>query len=227
VAGRRVRVQDHGLGLDRGLAHVSTSTSHGAGELSAEGVLGAALEADGERAAEGLAIEHLEALARPDRALRQVAQHVGIGVRDAGEHPGLPHVQLVQGARGELLDREVGRGDRVAVGIVRRVAQLGRDDLLELAREHVLEDLGLGVDPIPRDLEDLRQEELEQAGVADDLERDATAVGGQAHAAIGRVLGEPELVELAHHGRDRAGRDSSRSARALVATFAAPSWPSE
>jgi len=118
-------------------------------------------------------------------------------------------------------------GDRVAVGIVRRVAQLGRDDLLELAGEHVLEDLGLGVDPIPRDLEDLRQEELEQAVVADDLERDATAVGGQAHAAIGRVLGEPELVELAHHGRDRAGRDSSRSARALVATFAAPSWPSE
>ena len=97
-------------------------------------------------------------------------------------------------------------GDRVAVGIVRRVAQLGRDDLLELAGEHVLENLGVGVDPIPRDLEDLRQEELEQAVVADDLERDATAVGGQAHPAIGRVLGEPELVELAHHGRDRAGR---------------------
>jgi hypothetical protein len=68
----------------------------------------------------------------------------------------------------------------------------------------VLEHLGLGVDSIPRHLEDLRQEQLEQAVVADDLERDTAALRRQADPSVGGVLGETQLVELAHHGGHRA-----------------------
>ena len=48
-------------------------------------------------------------------------------------------------------------GDRVAVGVVRRVAELGRDPLLEVLGQHVLEHLGLLVDPVPRHAEVLGQ----------------------------------------------------------------------
>ena len=60
-----------------------------------------------------------------------------------------------------------------------RIAELGGDERLELLGEDVLEDLGLGVDAIPRHVERLGEVELEQAVVADDLERHALAVGGQ------------------------------------------------
>jgi hypothetical protein len=43
--------------------------------------------------------------------------------------------------------------------------------LLELLGEDVLEHLGLGVDAVPRHVERLGEVELEQAVVADDLER--------------------------------------------------------
>ena len=65
-------------------------------------------------------------------------------------------------------------------GVARRIAELGGDRLLELRGEDGLEHLGLRVDAIPRHLEDLRQEELEQAVVADDLEGRAAAFGCKA-----------------------------------------------
>ncbi len=76
-----------------------------------------------------------------------------------------------------LLELELGGRDRVAVGIDRGVPELCGDQLLEILREHVLEHLGLGVHAIPRHAERVGEEALEQAVVADHLERDAPPVG--------------------------------------------------
>ena len=75
-----------------------------------------------------------------------------------------------------LVDREVGVGDRVAVRVVRRVAELGRDARLEVLGEHVLERLGLLVHAVPRHAEVLGQVELEQPVVAQHLEREPLAL---------------------------------------------------
>ena len=59
----------------------------------------------------------------------------------------------------------------------------------------MLEHLGLVVDAIPRHAERLGEVELEQAVVAQHLERDALAVGGQRDALVGLVVDQAELVE--------------------------------
>ena len=57
--------------------------------------------------------------------------------------------------------------------VVRRVAELGGDQLLELLGEHVLEHLGLLVHAVPRHAEALDEVQLEQPVMAHHLERDA------------------------------------------------------
>ena len=94
-----------------------------------------------------------------------------------------------------LLDPQIPGRDRVAVRIVRRVAELRRDQLLELLGEHVLEHLRLRVHPVPWDAEALDEVQLEQAMVAHHLERDPAAVLGQRHAAVRRMVDEAELAE--------------------------------
>ncbi len=108
----------------------------------------------------------------------------------------------------ELVQLELGAGDRVAVRIDRRVAERLGDQLLELLGDDVLEHLGLGVDAIPRHAQRLGEEQLEQPVVADHLERDLAAVVGETHAAIGQVLDQPELAEALEHRRDRTGREA-------------------
>ena len=121
---------------------------------------------------------------------------------------------------------EVRGRDRVAVRVEPRVAELLGDPPLELLRDVVLEHLGLVVDAIPRHLERLGEEGLDQPVVADHLERDALAGRGQGDAVVGLVAHEPQLVEpLEHRGhRGRAPR-SSRSASAEVVTGPSP-WSS-
>ena len=82
----------------------------------------------------------------------------------------------------------------------------------------MLEHLGLPVHPVPRHAEALDQVQLEQAVMANHLERHAPAVVGQLYAPVGLVLGEPELGQPLDHPRGRAGVTPSRSARALVVT---------
>ena len=128
-----------------------------------------------ERAAERLLLDDLEAVARARCRARQVAQHLRVGVRDAHEAPAAPASSASSATgRPSSISRSRGR-DRVAVRVVRRVAELRGDQLLELLGEHVLEHLGLVVHAVPRHAERLGQVELEQAVVADDLERDARA----------------------------------------------------
>ena len=107
-----------------------------------------------------------------------------------------------------LVDLQVGVGDRVAVRVVRRVAELGRDARLEVLGEHVLERLGLLVHAVPRHAELLGEVELEQPVVAQHLERDALAVGRQLHAVVRHVLDQPALGELLDHRRRRRRRDA-------------------
>ena len=102
--------------------------------------------------------------------------------------------------------------DRVAVRVVRGVAELGRDQLLELLGEHVLEHLGLLVDAIPRHAQALDQVELEQPVVADHLERHAPAGVGEQHAVVAAVRDQAELAQALDHPR-RRGRRSRRAAR--------------
>ncbi len=85
--------------------------------------------------------------------------------------------------------------------IVRRVAELGRDQRLELVGEHVLEHLGLLVDAVPRHAERFGEVELQQPVVAQHLEREPGARFRQPHAAVALVRDETELVELADHAR--------------------------
>ena len=84
-----------------------------------------------------------------DPALAEVAQHLGVGVRDAHEHAGVAGLELLQRGGRRLVDAPVAGGDRVAVRVVGRVAELGRDHVLEVLGEHVLEHLGLVVDAVP------------------------------------------------------------------------------
>ena len=62
------------------------------------------------------------------------------------------------------------------------------DARLERLREVVLEPLGLGVHLVPAEPERLHQVELEQAVVADDLERGCVAGLGQRDAVVALVL---------------------------------------
>ena len=89
-----------------------------------------------------------------------------------------------------------------------RVAELRRDALGQLVGQHVLEQLGLLVHEVPRHVEHLHQQQLEQAVVAQRAQRHAPPLGGQAHAAVALVLEQPELVEPAQHPGDGAGREA-------------------
>ena len=162
-----------------------------------------------QRAAERLALAHREALAGRDAAARPgSAASPGRSPRRARTAPRRRAAGSPCDARRALLELELGARDRVAVGVDRRVPELGGDQLLEVLGEHVLEHLRLGVDAIPGHPQRLGEEALEQAVVADHLEREAPPVGGQAHAAVGHVRDQPQLVELLEHRRDRAGRDA-------------------
>ena len=110
--------------------------------------------------------------------------------------------------RRALFELELGAGDRVAVGVHRGMSELGRDQLLEILGEHVLEDLGLGVHPIPGHPQRIRQEALDQPVMADHLQRHAPPVDSEAHTPVGDMGREAQLVELLEHRRDRPRRDA-------------------
>ena len=99
-------------------------------------------------------------------------------------------------------------GNRVAVGIERGLAELGRDQLLELLGDVVLEHLRLLVDPVPGHLQDLGQEELDQAVVADHLERHPLAPLGQPGPVVGLVLDQALVAESLQHPGGRGRRHS-------------------
>ena len=184
-----------------------TSTRMASREPAADRVLALA-EAHEQRAAERLALEDLEALSRRDPVARRgSAASPGRSRRRARTLPRHRPAAL-EAVRRALFDLKLGAGDRVAVRVDRGVSELGRDQLLEILGEHVLEDLGLGVNPIPRHPQRIGQEALDQPVVADHLQRHAPPIGGEAHSPVRGMSREPQLVELLEHRRDRARRDA-------------------
>jgi hypothetical protein len=112
------------------------------------------------------------------------------------------------GRRGCGGRRQVGAGDRIAVRVVARFAELRRDQLLEVLGDVVLEHLRLGVDAVARHPQGFGEEGLDQAVMADHLERDPLACRGQADSLVGDVLGEAEVGELLEHRGRRRGGDA-------------------
>ena len=116
---------------------------------------------DEERAVERLPVDDLELRAGHDPALAEEAEHLGIGVGDPDEGRRLARLELVERRRRRLGELQLAARDRVAVRVDRRVAELRRDQLLELLRERMLEHLGLGVHLVPGHAEALDEEQLD------------------------------------------------------------------
>ena len=117
-------------------------------------------------------------------------------------------------------ETEVGRRDRIAVGIARGMAERGVDARLEGLGEVVLEALGLGVHLVPREPERLHEVQLEQPVVADDLERGLRPGVGERHAVVALVAHESDARQALDHRRGRGGGDTQalgERARAHVA----------
>jgi 1,4-dihydroxy-6-naphthoate synthase len=94
------------------------------------------------------------------------------------------------------------------VRIVGREAESAIDALLELLRQDVLEPVCLVVHIVHVQSQSLREVQLEQPVVANHLERDLLAGIRERHAAVRRVLEQPERGELLHHRARRRGRDT-------------------
>ena len=109
--------------------------------------------------------------------------------------------------------------DGVAVRVVRRVAERAVDPRLELVGEHVLEPVGLRMDGLDRDPERLRQIQLEEPVMADDLERDSLSRRSEIDAAVGTCSARPSAASFFTIALDRCGRDVQRLARRVVVTF--------
>ncbi len=102
---------------------------------------------------------------------------------------------------------EIGIGDRISVRIVGGVAHGLGDPSLETLRDHVFEPLGLVVDLFPAVTQDPLEKCLEQAVVAEHLQRHPATVVGQPDTAIGLVANQALLGEPLDHARDRRRPD--------------------
>ena len=132
-----------------------------------------AVDGDRQRAVEGLRAAHRHAAAGDEaRAPRGSAAARSRRPARGGSSP--PRRARARRASAAPLVSIVQAGvrDRVAVRVVRRVAELLVDARLELLRENVLEPVGLVVHRVDRNAERLGEVLLEQPVVADDLERD-------------------------------------------------------
>ena len=76
------------------------------------------------------------------------------------------------------------------------------DSLLHAFGDHVLETLRLVVDLVPAVAEDLDQEHLEQAVMADQLQRDPPALASELLAAVAVVLDEALRRQAGDHLAD-------------------------
>ena len=163
----------------------------------------------------GACAEHDDALVRQEAELGEVAQQPGIAVGHAPDHGFGAARELAQRPVVLVGQLELGRRDRVAVRIARRMAERRVDARLERLGEVVLEPLGLGMHLVPREPERLHQVELEQAVVADDLERRLRARVGQRDAVVRLVAHESHAREaLDHRGRRGGGHAEALGERA-------------
>ena len=121
-------------------------------------------------------------------------------------------------------------GDRVAVRVAAGLAELRGDAVLEPLGDVVLQAVGLRVHLVPRHAEVLDEVELQQAVVAQHLERDRLAARRQAHAVVRLVGHQPQAVEALDHAGDGGRRDAQpvgqrlRADRGAVVGLSAIWW---
>ena len=180
--------------------------AHGRRELAAERVL-LGPDAHGQRAAERLAVEQRQRTPGTMSRSARWRSIAGSASETRTKHTVSPtstsssaRVSCSGTARSRL-------GIGSPWGSTSGLPELRRDPLRELVGEHVLEQLGLLVDEVPRHVEHLDEQELEQPVVAERAQRDAAALGGEPDPAVALVLEQAELGEAAQHARHGAGRD--------------------
>jgi Multicopper oxidase len=172
----------------------------------------AALRPHGDGAAERRIGDELEIRAGDEPELAEVAEQLGVAVRDPGDgrpHPGL---EVEQGPVVGVLYTEIPIRDRVAVRVVRRVSELLVDLGLQLLGQRVLEELRLGVHCVEREPQAVDEVALEQPVMTEDLERATPARVGEGDAPVREPLDEAELVEALRH-RGRGGSADPHAAR--------------
>src|SRR6478672_12508360 len=125
-------------------------------ELAGDG-MALAGNLDGEGTVEGRVRQHDDALVRQEAELGEVAEEARVAVRHAADDGLGAARELAQRPVVLLGQLELGRGDRIAVRIARRVAEGRIDARLERLREVVLEALGLGMHLVPGKAERLHQ----------------------------------------------------------------------
>src|SRR5580704_1838589 len=108
--------------------------AHRTCQLTTDRVLALA-EAHEQGTPERLTVADHEAIARRDAAIGEVAEHLGIRVRHTHEQPDIAWLQALHAIGRALFELELGAGNRVAVGIDRRMSELRRDQLLEILGE--------------------------------------------------------------------------------------------
>ena len=163
------------------------------------------------RSAEGRVGRDLDPVARDQSKPIQVTQELRVAIGHVGNQ--------ARFARLERADRPIataGRepqlriGDRVAMGVVRRVTERRVDAFLDLLGEGVFEPVGFFMNLVERHPERLSEVLLEQSMVADDLERDTAPLIGQRHAAIRDVLQQLESRKSLQHRARRGCADLHR-----------------
>ena len=98
----------------------------------------------------------------------------------------------------------------IAMRVGRRVAEERVEAVEDIVGDGVLKLLRLGMHGGPVHLEDVDEKGFHEAVLAEDVERDAPAGVGQAHAVAGLVLDEALGGEGLYHRGDGAGHDGER-----------------
>ncbi len=104
---------------------------------------------DMQRPVEGSALQEAKPRARAQAEPVEVAQQVGVAVGNASHDRLRSHLQVGQADLPAERQAAVALGNRRAVGVGRRVAQVGSDTLLQVFGNDVLQVIGLGVDLVP------------------------------------------------------------------------------
>ena len=101
-----------------------------------------------------------------------------------------------------------GPGDRVAVRARRGVAEEQHELLLDVGRDRVLPAVGLLVDLLPLEPDDVDEQALGEPVPAHDRRRDLATLLGEAEGAVVEQLGVAVVDETVHGLRHRGGREA-------------------
>ena len=180
----------------------------GGGEAEREGA--SAVLFRGDEAGGEVAFAHADGFAREEAVLLGELEELGRLVGDAHDAQGFFHDAGGEGGVDLRVEFALTARDRIAVGIGLRVAEQGVEAIEDFVGNGVFELLGLGVDGGPVHLEDVDEEAFDEAVLAEDVESDAAAFGGEADALARAVFNVAGVGEGLDHGGHGAGHNGQR-----------------